>query len=155
MPVALHCTQSILQWQSSTSNQSHLEKKWERKQRKYKSILQFRAKSLQERENLSRSEYLKAEGMVNIRTYNLMTQFYRTNHSAAEKPGCSHFLHSHHMAGIKQSYSNWLLFAELEEHTEQISATGKVSPDRQQGCGLQWESPWPGKAAREHSTKVV
>lgn len=28
------------------------------------------------------------------------------------------------MAGIKQSYSNWLLFAELEEHTEQISATG-------------------------------
>lgn len=62
--------------------------------------------------------------MVNTKTYNLMTQLYRTNHSAAEKAGCSHFLHSHHMAGIKQSYSNWLLFAELEEHTEQISATG-------------------------------
>lgn len=94
--------------------------------------------------------------MVNIRTYNLMTQFYRTNHSAAEKPGRSHFLHSHHMAGIKQSYSNWLLFAELEEHTEQISATGKVSPDRQQGCGSSGRLPGLERLQeREHSTKVV
>lgn len=90
--------------------------------------------------------------MVNIRIYNLMTQLYRTNHSADEKAGCSHFLHSHHMAGIKQSYSNWLLFAELEEHTEQISATGFLltagmwvpvgEPPAWKGCKSNARSKW-------------
>lgn len=31
-----------------------------------------------------------------------------------------------HMAGVKQSYSNWLLFAELEEHTEWVTAIGFI-----------------------------
>lgn len=145
VPGALCCTLSILQWQSSTSNQSHLEK-WERKQHKYKSITQFRAKSLQERENLSRSEHLKAEGMVNIRTYNLMTQLYRTNHSAAEKACCSHFSA---FPTIWQELSNPTVTGfYLQSWKNTQSRFLQLGFSWQQGCGFQWESLWPGKAAR-------